>query len=449
MKKAIVVLSSLLVIASAFAQDTFYPGFQFSLKGGAGMTVGETSFKNLISPAGAIDFGYQFTPVFTLRADIAGWQSKGWYSTINEGYKFNNAQLAADAQFDLCNLFGGFKTRAVNPYIFLGAGANMRFNNGCDKNKLPSENLYWGDKAWSWVGRGGLGIDFRLGDAVCLVLEGVENAYSDGFNNKKGDVLDHQINVLAGLKFTFGQANKKHAAIAAAEAAAAAAAAAAAEAAAKATKALDDAIAAANAAIANAQKALKANDYLAEDVAAINDAIKNLQDAIKAGDTAAIIAGTKALNDAVAAADKNLADAKAAAAAAAAAKAAAEKAAYEAAKAKAFDAAVLAAKNNNNDVFFLIGKTNIRSCETYKITRLIKKLNANPDAKVSICGFADKQTGNPAGNMVLSEERAKIVTEALVNAGIDRSRIMTFWYGDEKQVSKYAERNRVAVMVTE
>ena len=446
MRKAFLVLSSLLVLASsAFAQETFFPGFQLGIKGGAGVTVGETeNLKNLLSPAAALDLGYQFTPTFGLRADIAGWQGKGFLPQYQEAYKFNDAQIAIDGTFDLCNMFGGYKSRAVNPYIFLGIGGNARFNNGAPKAKLPSENLYWEGTAFSPVGRVGLGIDFRLSDLVAIELEGVENAYLDGFNSKKGDFLDHQINVLAGLKFNFGANKAKKAAIAAAEAAAAAAAAEAAAAAAKAKKALDDAIAAANAAIANAQKALKANDYLPEDVAAINDAIKKLQDAIKAGDTDAIKAGTKALNDAVAKADKNLADAKAAAE-----KAAAEKAAYEAAKAKALQDAVQAAKLNNNDVFFTIGKTNIRSSEQYKITRLVKKLNANPDAKVAICGFADKQTGTPEGNMVLSEERAKIVTEAIINAGIDPARISTFWYGDVEQVSKYAERNRVAVMVTE
>ena len=451
MRKAFLVLSSLLVLASsAFAQETFFPGFQLGIKGGAGVTVGETEIiKNLMSPAAALDLGYQFTPTFGLRADIAGWQGKGYIPAYAESYKFNNAQIAIDGTFDLCNLFGGYKTRAVNPYLFLGIGGNARFNNGAPKAKLPAENLYWEGTAFSPVGRVGLGIDFRLSDLVAIELEGVENAYLDGFNSKKGDALDHQINVLAGLKFNFGANKAKKAAIAAAEAAAAAAAAEAAAAAAKAKKALDDAIAAANQAIANAQKALKANDYLPEDVAAINDLIKKLQDAIKAGDTDSIVALTKALNDAVAKADKNLADAKAAAEKAAAEKAAAEKAAYEAAKAKALQDAIQAAKLNNNDVFFTIGKTNIRSSEQYKIAKIVKKLNANPDAKVAICGFADKQTGNPEGNMVLSEERAKIVTEAIINAGIDPSRVSTFWYGDVDQVSKYAERNRVAVMVTE
>ena len=75
MKKAFLVITSVLVLAtSAFAQDVFYPGFQLGIKGGASHTVGETDFGKLISPAAALDLGYQISPVFGLRADISGWQ---------------------------------------------------------------------------------------------------------------------------------------------------------------------------------------------------------------------------------------------------------------------------------------------------------------------------------------------------------------------------------------
>ena len=225
MKRAILVLSSVLALAvSVSAQNTFYPGFYMTLKGGAAETVGETSFSKLISPNAAIDLGYQITPVFGLRADVSGWQGKGWYENLNSGYKFNYAQVAADATFDLCNLFG-YKERVINPYLFLGVGAAARFNNGAEQAKLPTENYYWDGTKFGVVGRAGAGIDFRLGDLVALELEVVENAHSDKFNSKVGDKLDHQIAALAGLRFNFGAANGKKVAAEAAAAAATAAAA--------------------------------------------------------------------------------------------------------------------------------------------------------------------------------------------------------------------------------
>ncbi|MBR0110975.1 MAG: OmpA family protein, partial [Bacteroidales bacterium] len=213
----------------AFAQDEFFPGWYLQLQGGAGHTVGETSFTKLISPEAALSLGYQFTPAFSLRGNVAGWQGKGATITNTvDVYKFNYLQGALDAVFDLRNAFGGYKDRVFNPYFFIGAGANYAFNNGVDPAKLPVNNNYWADKSVSPVGRAGLGLDFKVSDGLSLGIEAVENVLNDNFNSKEGDVVDHQINALVGLKYQFGAAKRRAAeaaALAAAEAAAAKAAA--------------------------------------------------------------------------------------------------------------------------------------------------------------------------------------------------------------------------------
>ena len=448
MKKAFLVITSVLVLAtSAFAQDVFYPGFQLGIKGGASHTVGETDFGKLISPAAALDLGYQISPVFGLRADISGWQGKGWYATIDNGYKFNFAQVALDATFDICNMFG-YKSRLFNPYVFLGVGGVGYFNNGAEQAKLPADNNYWNGFKFSTVARAGAGVDIRLSDLIAIELEYAANAQSDKFNSKKnvgaGLDCDWQHTALLGLKFNFGQAAGKKKA---AEAAAAAAAAQAAAAQARADKELADAIAAAKAAIERAQKALAENDFLPEDVAAINDAINALKKAIDAKDIDAIKAGTKALNDAVDAARANKKAADEAAEKAAAEKAAAEKAAYEAAKAQALADAIEAAKKSSNVVYYVIGKYDIRNQERYKINNLIKKLKKNPEATAILCGFADRETGTADGNWALSENRSNIVAEALTAAGIDPSRITCYWYGDTERISKVPEKNRATVLL--
>lgn len=452
MKKLFLVLTSVLVLAtSAFAQDVFYPGFQLGIKGGASHTVGETNdFFKLVSPAAAIDLGYQISPVFGIRADISGWQGKGWYATLNDGYKFNFAQIAVDATFDICNMFG-YKSRLFNPYAFIGVGAVGYFNNGADQTKLPTPNHYWNGFKFNTVAHAGAGVDIRLSDLIAIEIEYVANAHSDKFNSKdnvgpKFD-CDWQHTALAGLKFNFGQAAGKKKVAEAAAAAAAAAAAQAAAAQARADKELADAIAAAKEAIERAQKALAENDFLPEDVAAINDAINALKKAIEDKDIDAIKAGTKALNDAVDAARTNKKAADEAAEKAAAEKAAAEKAAYDAARAQALQDAIEAAKKSNNVVYYVIGKYDIRNQERYKINNLIKKLKKDPEAKAILCGFADRETGTTDGNWVLSENRSHIVAEALTAAGIDPSRITCYWYGDTERISKVPEKNRATVLL--
>ena len=447
MKKLVLVISALFAFAaSSFAQDTFYPGFTLGLKGGASYTVGETNGvfdTKLISPAAALDLGYQISPVFGLRADISGWQGKGGF-TDNTTYDFNFAQVALDATIDICNIFG-YKARFLNPYVFAGVGGVAYL-----KNNAPTGNTaidkYWQPVKLNTVARGGAGFDLRLSDLLAIEIEYAYNAQSDWFNSKTGSYLDHQHSVLAGLKFNFGQAAGAKRAAEAAAAAATAAAAQAAAAQARADKELADAIAAAKQAIENAKSAMAANDFLPEDVAAINDAIKALNKAIADKDVDAIKAGTAALIAAVDAARKNLADKIAADKKAAEEAAAAEKAAYEAARCQALSDSKDA--KSSNIVYFHIGKYDIRNQERYKINNLIKKLNANPDLKAVLCGFADEETGDPDGNWVLSENRSKIVSEALQAAGIDPSRIETYWYGDTERISKIPEKNRATVLVT-
>ena len=449
MKRVFLVIEYVLVMAtSAFAQDIFYPGFQLGIKGGAAYTSGEApQFTQLISPAAALDLGYQISPVFGLRADISGWQGKGYNVLTKNAYDFNFAQLAVDATLDICNLWG-YKERILNPYIFLGVGGVAYLKNGAEKS--DAFVYYWDPVKFNTVARAGIGLDIRLTDLLAIEIEAVENFHSDKFNSKTGSYAietDQQINLLAGLKFNFGAAAGKKKAAEAAAAAAAAAAAQAAAAQAAADKALQDAIDAALKAIENAKKAMAENDFLPEDVAAINDAIKALQDAIAAKDIDAIKKGTDALNDAVAKARENKKAADEAAAKEAAEKEAADKAAAEAARAQALADAIEAAKKSSNVVYYVIGKYDIRNQERYKINNLLKKLKANPEAKAVLCSFADKETGTPDGNWVLSENRSNIVSEALQAAGIDPSRIETYWYGDTERISRIPEKNRATVLL--
>ena len=100
------------------------------VQGGVGYTVGEADFGDLISPAAALNFGYQFTPVWGLRFGVSGWQAKGGWASPATTYKYNYLQGNVDVTLDLGNLFCGYKAdRLFNPYFFVGVGLNGAFNN--------------------------------------------------------------------------------------------------------------------------------------------------------------------------------------------------------------------------------------------------------------------------------------------------------------------------------
>ena len=173
--------------AGRAANDEFTGHWFIGVKGGIGHTVGETSFGRLISPAASIDFGYQFTPVWGLRAGLSGWQAKGAAVTaVTEVYKFNYLQGNIDVLVDLCGIAGYSRSRAVNPYIFAGVGVNGAFNNDeaqALSPKLPEDNYLWDGSRVFPVGRFGVGMGVRLTDAVHFNIELNGNFLSDRFNS--------------------------------------------------------------------------------------------------------------------------------------------------------------------------------------------------------------------------------------------------------------------------
>lgn len=196
----------------------FNPHWYLQLQGGAGHTLGESDFDKLISPAAAISAARQFTPVWALRFGVSGWQAKGAWFTPNQVYKFNFMQVNADVVVDLANWIGGFKyNRTVNPYVFVGLGGNIAFNN--DEAKAVNDSGYklrrlWGGTQVMPAGRAGAGVNFRLCDCMSLGLEVNTNMLPDKFNSKRAGNVDWQMNVLAGLTFRIGK-NYKQTALAA------------------------------------------------------------------------------------------------------------------------------------------------------------------------------------------------------------------------------------------
>ena len=238
LKSLTLILAAMLGAQAAFAQQSttdpsveFNPHWYGQIQGGVGYTIGETAFKDLISPAGALSVGYQFNPTLGARFVVSGYQGKGNVVAPLEVYKFNYLQGAADLTVNLANLIGGYNhNRVVSPYALVGLGAAYGFKNGANDvaQTDPKEYfaLLWEKNMITPVGRFGVGTDIRLTQALALTLEVDGNILSDRFNSKKVGHPEFHYNALAGLKFNFGKSTrpcaKYFAEIAAAEAAAAA-----------------------------------------------------------------------------------------------------------------------------------------------------------------------------------------------------------------------------------
>ena len=108
---------------------------------------------------------------------------------------------------------------------------------------------------------------------------------------------------------------------------------------------------------------------------------------------------------------------------------------------------VPAVSSYNDDLYFIIGKAEIRPEEALKLGRIVQVLTENPDAKITVTGYADSGTGNDRINSVLSARRAAKVVDMLVEAGIDRSRISSGSVAGDRDASKSPESNRVAVCI--
>ncbi|WP_279112164.1 OmpA family protein [Hoylesella timonensis] len=341
-----------------------------NLQGGAQYTLGEAKFDKLLSPNVQLGLGYQFSPVFALRLQANGWQSKGgWngYELARTGnpytadYKFNYVAPGLDLMFNLSNLFCGWNpNRVFNVTAFLGGGANIAWKNdevnaiaktlkNLDNYQL--QNLWDGTKVQPY-GRGGVELAFRLSDAVSFLVEGNANILSDKYNSKKADNPDWYFNALAGFRINLGKTYKK--------------------------------------VEAPAPEPAPVQEYV-EPTPAPTPAPEVKKEVVEK-------------------------------------------------KVEPF----------RRDVFFLINSAKIRNSEAGKIQEMVDYLNANPNAKVSVTGYADAGTGNNRINDRLARLRAQIVVKTLKEKyNIPADRIISDSKGSRVQPFAVNNKNRVTICIAE
>lgn len=102
------------------------------------------------------------------------------------------------------------------------------------------------------------------------------------------------------------------------------------------------------------------------------------------------------------------------------------------------------------NIFFTINTRTITATEMVKVTEIADYLKANPAAKVTVTGYADKGTGTKAINDRLSKQRAQTVADTLVKKfGIAKDRIVVSAKGDSEQPFENAADNRVSICIAE
>ena len=368
--KTLLAATMLTMGMSAMAQATYTDKegneYQFKkhvfldLQGGAQYTLGEAKFGDLISPNVQLGIGYQFNPWLAARIQANAWQSKGGYNGINElgqiaaintTYKYKYVAPGLDVIFNLSNLFCGWNpNRVFNVSAFLGGGANIAWEND-DAKAMASANAMryiWDGTKVRPFGRGGVELNFRLSDAVNLMLEGNANILSDKYNSKKADNPDWYFNALAGLRINLGKTYTKKE--------------------------------------------------------------KEQEPAPVAEPVQEYVAPTPTPTP---------------------------------------EPEVKKAEPIRRDVFFTINKYAVTNAEQAKVDEIVAYLNENPEAKVSVTGYADAGTGNNTINDRLAAQRADAVVKALQAKGIAADRISSDSKGARVQPFSENDKNRVSIMIAE
>ena len=365
-----VALASLSTAAMAQATYTDKDGNEYTFKkhafldlqGGAQYTLGEAKFSDLISPNVQLGIGYQFSPVFGMRLQANGWQSKGgWngYKATKDGtpytadYKFKYVAPGLDFMFNLSNLFCGWNpNRVFNVAAFVGGGANFAWGNEevneiaaniKDQHNYLLEYLWDGTKVHPF-GRAGIDLEFKVSKSVSIMLEGNANITTDKYNSKKAGNADWYFNALAGLRINLGKSHTK--------------------------------------------------------TEPVKEAPVPVQEYVKPEPKPQPKVEEKKVEEI------------------------------------------------RRDVFFVINSNKIASNEESKIKEVVDFLNANPDAKVVVTGYADAGTGNDRINDAISAKRAAAVVKALKEKyGIEESRITEDSKGARVQPFSENDKNRVSIMV--
>lgn len=105
---------------------------------------------------------------------------------------------------------------------------------------------------------------------------------------------------------------------------------------------------------------------------------------------------------------------------------------------------------NDQDVypfFFDVNAAELNASQNASIAKIIDKLQKNPSKVIYVLGYADKATEDK-NNAELAKSRADAITAQLINAGINKERIVTHDMGDHVQpFLNLTSKNRATICI--
>ncbi|MGO5090163.1 OmpA family protein [Segatella copri] len=104
-------------------------------------------------------------------------------------------------------------------------------------------------------------------------------------------------------------------------------------------------------------------------------------------------------------------------------------------------------ENFRRDIFFPIGNSNIAKSQRTKIAEIVEYMKENPDAKITLTGYADKGTGSAAFNDKIAARRAQTVYNTLAAKGVAKSRMIKKSKGSRVQPFEENDMNRVTICI--
>lgn len=104
----------------------------------------------------------------------------------------------------------------------------------------------------------------------------------------------------------------------------------------------------------------------------------------------------------------------------------------------------------NNVVLFAINQVKVAPNQEVNVYNVAKYLKENPDKKVRVIGYTDKETGTAVINEKLSRQRAQNVADIMTGKyGIDQNRVIVEWEGQTKPPFDVKEWNRAVILYIE
>ena len=102
-----------------------------------------------------------------------------------------------------------------------------------------------------------------------------------------------------------------------------------------------------------------------------------------------------------------------------------------------------------NVIYFRINSAVVDKNQMVNVYNIAEYAKSNTET-ITLVGYADRQTGNPAYNLALSKRRAEAVADILVKKyGISRDRLKIDWKGDTVQPYNENVWNRIVLMSAE